>query len=273
MCVVAWVVVGSGVSPAGAQPASPAAADPAVRGAAQRQPGVSAQIAAVGGVAVELGARTFSLRSRILVDVAVELGARTFSLQSTTAEGVAVELGERTFSPRSPIAENAAVDLGLRTSRPRWTIPEDVAVELGRGPNSPPSQQVLRPWGWTSPGDFIPPVPPLRDVDAASALVLPRPLRRPAPLVPLYVSFAALQVLDTTSTHRALREGGREANPVVQGFAGNRAAMLAVKAGATAATVYLTERLWKKSRPAAIVLMTALNGAYAAILAHNIGQF
>ena len=92
---------------------------------------------------------------------------------------------------------------------------------------------------------------------------------RPSPLVPLYLSFAALQVADVASTHQALKAGGREANPVVKGFAGNEAAMVAVKAGATAGTILLTERLWKKNRPAAVILMLGLNGAYAAIVAHN----
>jgi hypothetical protein len=50
------------------------------------------------------------------------------------------------------------------------------------------------------------------------------------------------------------------------------AAGLAVKAGATAATVYLTERLWRKNRVASIAVMAALNGAYAAIVAHNYRQ-
>jgi len=101
---------------------------------------------------------------------------------------------------------------------------------------------------------------------------LPASPRRPSPLVPLYLSFAALQVADVASTVRALDSGGQEANPLVSSFADSSAKMLVVKAGATAGTIYLTERLWKKNRPAAIVLMAALNGAYGAIVAHNYRQ-
>jgi len=100
----------------------------------------------------------------------------------------------------------------------------------------------------------------------------PAPPRRPSLLVPLYLSFAALQVADVASTGRALDAGGQEANPLVSGFADSSAKMLVVKAGATAGTIYLTERLWKKNRPAAVVLMVALNGAYGAIVAHNYRQ-
>jgi hypothetical protein len=100
----------------------------------------------------------------------------------------------------------------------------------------------------------------------------PTPPRRPSLLVPLYLSFAALQVADVASTGRALDAGGQEANPLVSGFADSSAKMLVVKAGATAGTIYLTERLWKKNRPAAVVLMVALNGAYGAIVAHNYRQ-
>src|SRR5580693_4441768 len=58
----------------------------------------------------------------------------------------------------------------------------------------------------------------------------PGPAKRPAALLPLYVSFTALQFADVQSTLRALDAGGREGNPV---FAGLRspAGMLAVKAG------------------------------------------
>jgi hypothetical protein len=79
----------------------------------------------------------------------------------------------------------------------------------------------------------------------------------------------ALQIADVASTRRALEAGGREANPIVRGLADNTAAMLAIKAAATAGTIYLVERLWRKNRTAAVLLMAALNGTYAAIVAHN----
>lgn len=97
----------------------------------------------------------------------------------------------------------------------------------------------------------------------------PPQLKRGAALSTLYVSYAALQALDAASTFRALDNGAVEANPLLKGVASNRGAMLAVKAGTTAATLYLTERLWKKNRTAAIALMVCANSAYAAIVAHN----
>jgi hypothetical protein len=119
---------------------------------------------------------------------------------------------------------------------------------------------------------------PLQEVD------LPRtPLTRPpagtrdehagGTLLPaLYVGFGALQVLDAHSTIRAVGAGHRERNPVMAPFAGNTGAMLAVKAATTAGTVYMAHRLARRHRLAATVLMIAMNGAYAAIVAANYGQ-
>ena len=58
----------------------------------------------------------------------------------------------------------------------------------------------------------------------------------------------------------------------MRSMAGNTAGLLAVKAGATAATFYLSERLWRKNRVASVVLMAALNGAYVSIVAWNYRQ-
>ncbi|HEX7084760.1 MAG TPA: DUF5658 family protein [Vicinamibacterales bacterium] len=93
---------------------------------------------------------------------------------------------------------------------------------------------------------------------------------RPAPLVPLYVSFVALQGLDLHSTHAALDRGHTEANPVMAPFVRNRGAALAFKAATTGATIFAVERLWKKNhRVAAVVTMVAANAAYALIVSHN----
>lgn len=119
-------------------------------------------------------------------------------------------------------------------------------------------------------------VPPIAAKAASEArarppLLLAVPARRPPVLVPLYFSFAGLQTLDAVSTLRALDEGHGERNPLVGWLAGHPGALVAAKAGVAAGTVYLSERLWKKNRKAAIVLMVALNGAYAAIVANNHG--
>jgi hypothetical protein len=93
---------------------------------------------------------------------------------------------------------------------------------------------------------------------------------RPAALVPLYASFATLQALDYASTMRALAGGAAtEANPVMRSIVGNRAAFIAVKAGATAGVILAGEKMWKRNRVAAVVFVAAVNGAVAAIVARN----
>lgn len=85
----------------------------------------------------------------------------------------------------------------------------------------------------------------------------------------LIVSFSALQALDAHSTLKALKAGGREANPAMAGIASNRGTLLAVKAGTAAATAYFAERLSRNHPKRAVVLMAVLNAAYAGIVAHN----
>ena len=92
---------------------------------------------------------------------------------------------------------------------------------------------------------------------------------RPRALLPLYVSFASLQALDVASTHRALDLGAHEVNPIVEPFANSTAALVAMKAGTTAAIIYLTERLRKRHPVAAVALMVSLNAGFASIVVHN----
>lgn len=116
---------------------------------------------------------------------------------------------------------------------------------------------------------------PLADA-VANAAQLPRPgvlappaQKRPAALMGLYASFVALQIGDAVTTFSALGNGGVEANPLMKGATSNKGAMFAVKAGTSLGTIYLTEKLWKKNRAAAIASMVVMNGAYVAIVAHN----
>ena len=88
-------------------------------------------------------------------------------------------------------------------------------------------------------------------------------------LVPLYVSFASLQMLDAHSTLRAVRSGGVEQNPLMRGIADKPAALVALKAGVAASTIVLAERVRGRSRLGSIALMAALNSAYAVVVAHN----
>jgi hypothetical protein len=92
---------------------------------------------------------------------------------------------------------------------------------------------------------------------------------RPGALVPLYVSFATLQVLDTHSTSRALNRGAVEANPMMKGLAGNPTALLAVKAAGTAGVIFASEKMWKKNRTAAVFFMLAANSGMAWVVQNN----
>jgi hypothetical protein len=77
------------------------------------------------------------------------------------------------------------------------------------------------------------------------------------------------QALDSHSTWHALGRGAREANPLVERLAEKPAAMVALKAGSTAAVICATEKLWKRNRAAAVLTMIGLNTAYAVVVSHN----
>ena len=81
----------------------------------------------------------------------------------------------------------------------------------------------------------FPPVPPSRP-------------ERPAALMPLYTSFAALQGLDIYTTRRALDNGAREANPLMRSAVERDSTMIAMKAAGSVVAIWATERLWKKKR-------------------------
>jgi hypothetical protein len=116
---------------------------------------------------------------------------------------------------------------------------------------------------------------PANDEQASPATVAPVSVQtpptaqRPSALVPLYVSFATLQGLDIHSTLRATEFGGREANPIVGGMLGSPAAFVAAKVGMTASIYFVSERLWKRHKTAAVLTMIALNSTYGAVVAHN----
>jgi hypothetical protein len=94
--------------------------------------------------------------------------------------------------------------------------------------------------------------------------------RRPAALPIMYATLGALNALDIYSTRQALAAGAHEANPLMKKASVNAGAMTAVKALSMAGTIYFTERAWKKNRKGAIITMAIINGATAAIAAHNL---
>lgn len=93
--------------------------------------------------------------------------------------------------------------------------------------------------------------------------------RRPDSLIPLYVSFGALQALDIHSTWRAIDRGAVEANPLVQGVVGNQAGLIALKAAGTAGLIYASEKMWKRNRTASVIFMIAANSAMAWVVQNN----
>ena len=96
-----------------------------------------------------------------------------------------------------------------------------------------------------------------------------RPESRPAALVPLYISFAALQAADIGTTLHNVNAGAPELNPLMGGVVHSPAAFVATKAALGTVSIYCAEKLWKRNRAAAIALMVGLNGLSATIVARN----
>lgn len=113
------------------------------------------------------------------------------------------------------------------------------------------------------------------DVSVPSGTAKPRwmvdaPEKRPGALPVLYATFGALQMADAYSTRRAINTGAVEVNPLMKKAAGNSGTMYAVKAASAAGSIYLAERLWKKNRKGAVILMAVVNGVTAAVVAKNL---
>jgi hypothetical protein len=93
---------------------------------------------------------------------------------------------------------------------------------------------------------------------------------RPPSLPMLYASQIALQALDIHSTYSAINKGAHEANPLMKGVVDNKGAMLAVKAGVTAGSILLAEKMWKKgNRTGAVATMLVMNSITAVVVANN----
>ena len=110
-------------------------------------------------------------------------------------------------------------------------------------------------------------LPELAPANAVHPL-LPRPDDRRV-MLPLYAGFAALQLLDAHSTVRAINHGGVERNPIMRSLAGKPALLLTTKAAVTFSTIVAGENLRRRSRLGSIVMMAAVNSAYAAIVINN----
>lgn len=113
----------------------------------------------------------------------------------------------------------------------------------------------------TNAGGVIVPMAPISDYSPK--------LDRPAILPALYATLGMMQAWDVYSTRAALQAGAREANPTAAPFTGNAASMLGMKAATTVGTIFFAERMWKKNKIGAIVMLVAINGATAAVSMHN----
>jgi uncharacterized protein DUF5658 len=107
--------------------------------------------------------------------------------------------------------------------------------------------------------------PSMRQQPLASAMSQ----QRPGALIPLYTSLAVLQGLDIYTTSSAISRGGVEANPAMRGVSGTQWGSAAVKAAATAGSIFFIERAWKHNRKGAVILATVINVATAMVVAHN----
>jgi hypothetical protein len=111
------------------------------------------------------------------------------------------------------------------------------------------------------------------DGDSAPTAVLMLPLvrtpTRPAALPLLYVGLAGLQAYDVYSTRTALGRGASEANPLMGSVAGSTTGLVVAKAASTAGIIFISERLWKKNRVAAILTVAIANGVMAAVAMNN----
>jgi len=94
-------------------------------------------------------------------------------------------------------------------------------------------------------------------------------MKRPAVLAGLYASLAGLQVYDAASTARGLKQGAREGNPLMQGAAHNAAMFWSIKAATTALPMMLADRMWKRNKAGAIVMMALANSVAATVAVNN----
>jgi hypothetical protein len=102
---------------------------------------------------------------------------------------------------------------------------------------------------------------------AVSYNVVVRPERRPAALMPMYAAQGVLQGIDVLTTFRALDAGHQEGNPLLEHS--NREAMVFAKVAVTSVNILAAEKLWKKNRTAAVVLMAVSNAMMVGVVGNN----
>ena len=94
--------------------------------------------------------------------------------------------------------------------------------------------------------------------------------RRPRSLSYIYAGYAALQIGDAITTTTGLSGGARGKNPLMSGVASSPLTLGLIKLGATAATVYAAESLWRNGhRKGAIIAMIAATAITGMVVANN----
>jgi len=93
--------------------------------------------------------------------------------------------------------------------------------------------------------------------------------RRPAALIPLYLTYGALQAADGYLTLTAIHHGAVEQNPIVAPIAGKTSLLFGLKAATTASTLVLIERFRREHPYRAICLIGALDSGMGWVVWHN----
>jgi hypothetical protein len=88
-------------------------------------------------------------------------------------------------------------------------------------------------------------------------------------LISLQATTIVTQMLDVHSTMKAVNAGGVEGNPIMGGLVNNKAAFLTVKAGVAAGVIYITHRVARDNKMAAIAASAAINSAFLMVARHN----
>jgi hypothetical protein len=121
----------------------------------------------------------------------------------------------------------------------------------------------------------VPAVAPTALVESSASSAAPSPLLpsshlQRGGLVALSASLVSLPAYDAYSTLSALKLGGTESNPLMQGVVRHPAALILLKGGVTASSIFAATHLWQQHhRGAAIALLAVTNGTMAAVAAHN----
>jgi hypothetical protein len=157
---------------------------------------------------------------------------------------------------------------------------EVAAVALPSGPRFPAIELVdaMPSVDLRLAGESSAPLPsldltPSEGWPVAERLAVPRatnPFTDPTTMRRMYITYAALQATDITTTLVGLSRGGYEANPFVRGIADKPAALIAVTVGTSVGTYFLIERLHKQKPMAAAITLAAINSTLAVVAVSNI---